>query len=135
MVTNIDPTTTNFGNRTGEFANQNTYARYKFEPGTDSKIMTSPMQTAGFEYAIILWNPDTDGTKLDMDKTSYLAYDKESGIHSIKENPEAGIVIATQSKMGYIGPGFLPANLIIETPCDGTLIVELHNPVRRRLNS
>jgi len=44
------------------------------------------------------------------------------------------VVIATETKVGYIGKPALPAQLVIETPCDGSLVVELHNPVNRRVN-
>ena len=132
MVVNIDATRNTALTREGEWSEQKCYVRYTFEPGDDSKIQTDPMETAGFEYAIILWDPDSDGTRLDFDKTSYLAYDVKTGTKYIKENPEGGVVIATDTKAGYIGPGCLPANLVIETPCDGRLVVELHSPVNRR---
>jgi len=132
MATNIDPTRNSPLSRTGEWGEQRNYARYTFEPADDSKIQTDPIPTAGFEYAVILWDPDSDGTQLDFDKTSYLAYHANTGTKYIKENPECGVVIATETKVGYIGKPALPAQLVIETPCDGSLVVELHNPVNRR---
>jgi hypothetical protein len=132
MVNPINSTRGQTQQRQGEWVNQLSYTRYVFTNGNPSPLQTDPLESAGFEYAVIIWSPDAGAAFDDMDTSAYMAYDVSTGTAIIKESPPSAI-LPTGEYAGFIGGDRLPAWLVIAMPGPGTLVVELHNPVNRRL--